>query len=180
MKHTYWPFDFEICGRLSLAPKPITLADKSLSRLLLEDRIAPKHFGVDEHGYDHNNPDSESQVVCDPPQPQFNPLYANDVYKRHERACALWRMTSKSVMAAEYKQFSILRALGTELRTLHLACGRLRSSPSWQLHTGSNLSTGRRISTLEADRVLDRVDRLGQFIGTFSRGCFRVVAQAWL
>ena len=32
-------------------------------------------------------------------------------------------------MAAEYKHFSISRALATELRTLHLACGRLRSPP---------------------------------------------------
>lgn len=47
------------------------LANESASRLLLEDRIDPRQFGVDEYGYDHNNPDSESQVICDPPRIQL-------------------------------------------------------------------------------------------------------------
>ena len=48
------------------------LADESASAHLLEDRIDPTHFGVDEYGYNHDNSDSESQVICDPPQLQCN------------------------------------------------------------------------------------------------------------
>ena len=48
------------------------LADESASAHLLEDRIDPTHFGVDKYGYNHDNSDRESQVICDPPQLQCN------------------------------------------------------------------------------------------------------------
>ena len=89
-------------------------------------------------------------------------------------------MTPRSVMAVKYKQFSILRVLATEIRTLYPACGHLRSSPFWQSSLGSNLSTGRGISMLEVDRVVDRVDRLGRFVSTFSCRHFGVATQVWL
>ena len=89
-------------------------------------------------------------------------------------------MTPKSIKAAEFKLFSISRALANELWTQYPACGRLRSSPFWWSSLGLNLSTGRGISMLEVDRVVDPVDRLGWFVGTFSCRRFRVATQVWL
>ena len=83
-------------------------------------------------------------------------------------------------MAAEFKLFSISRALANELWTQYPACGRLRSSPFWRSCLGLNLSTGRGISMLEADRVVNRVNRLGRFVGMFSCRRFGVATQDWL
>ena len=49
------------------------LADESASAHLLEDRIDPTYFSVDKYGFNHDNSDSEPQVICDPPQLQCNP-----------------------------------------------------------------------------------------------------------
>ena len=66
-------------------------------------------------------------------------------------------------MAVEYKQYSTSasRALATALRPLYPVCGHLGSSPFSRLNASSvaNLSKGRRISTLEADRPSPRSSR---------------------
>ena len=72
----------------------------------------------------------------------------------------MYKLTPKD-SKQKCKQFMILYVLATELWTLHPAYGCLGFSPSWWSHLELNLLMGRRILTLEADQVLDQIDRSG-------------------